>query len=183
MSLVHRKLFKYDWVNKGITGQSPVGVDLHWHWRTRALSWRRKWGSPRWAPVTANIGLRLRLYSFLCIFSDKMYTYIIVYIYIHIYIHTVCIYIYIYILCIYIYCVYIYTYTYIYIYISCFCVVDFGYVSSRCISACIIVFFGAPSMVILFFVPVARRSASGYLGIWSSTKLPWWKSPTVHWSG
>ena len=96
--LVHRKLFKYDWVNKGITGQSPVGVDLHWHWRTRALSWRRKWGSPRWAPVTAKIGLRLRLYSFLCIFPDEMYTYIIVYIYIYIYtpyIYIYCIYIYI----------------------------------------------------------------------------------------
>ena len=65
--------------------------------------------------------------------------------------------------CIYIYTVYIYT---VYIYnafvlltLGMYQVVAFQHVSS---------YFLGPIMVILFFVPVERRSASGSLGIWSS---------------
>ena len=67
-------------------------------------------------------------------------------------------YIYIYTPYIYILCIYIYN-AFVLLTLGMYQVVAFQHVSS---------YFSGPIMVILFFVPVERRSASGYLGIWSS---------------
>ena len=89
------------------------------------------------------------VYIVSCAFFLMKCTLISLYIYIYIYIHRI-----------YIYILYIYIYNaFVLLTLGMYQVVAFQHVSS---------YFLGPIMVILFFVPVERRSASGSLGIWSS---------------